>query len=284
MSSLAHRVENDAIDVFSVWETLWAGRWVVAAVAVIFASLSIAYALLATEWFQADVVISPTDKKSSSNGLGGLSGLASLAGVSSAGLGGGGGQEPYAVLKSKGFARQFITDEGLTLVLFNQGGWFDNHKDIRDAVRIFEDKVRSIDQDKKTGLVTVTMTWTDAAVAANWANSYVKRLNARLRDEAIRESERNLAYLSKEIAATPMVAVQQSLGRVVESEMQKMLLARGSEEFAFKVIDPATPPNRRYSPRRSLIVIISTLAGALLGALFVLARNAYRHRQSMGLV
>ena len=271
--------DRDDIDIFAIWETLWAGRWIVVLVAAGFAAVSIAYALLATEWYQAEVVVSPTDKKSAASGLGGLSGLASLAGISLSGLNGGGGQEPLAVLKSKGYARQFITDKGLTPTLFGQGGRCVNRKDIRDAVRIFEDKVRSVDQDKKTGLVTITMTWTDANVAAQWANEYITLLNARLRDDAIRESERNLVYLNKEIAATPMVAVQQSLGRVVESEMQKMLIARGSDEFAFKVIDPATPPNRRYSPRRTLIVLISTFVGGLLGGLFVLARNAYRSRR-----
>ena len=273
--------DRDVIDIFAIWEELWAGRWIIALTAASFAAISVAYALLATEWYQAEVVISPTDKRAAGTGLGGLGGLASLAGVSLSGLNGGGVQEPLAVLKSKGYARQFISEKGLMPALFCQGGWFVNRKDIRDAVRIFEDKVRAVDQDKKTGLVTVTMTWTDANVASQWANDYVTLLNARLRTDAIHESERNLDYLNKEIVSTQMVAVQQSLGRVIESETQKMLIARGNDEFAFKVIDPATPPNRRYSPRRSIVVLISTFVGGLLGCLFVLSRNAYRSRREI---
>ena len=265
--------DGGEVDLFTLWDALWSGRWVVIGVASVFAAVSIAYALLATEWYQAEVVVSPADKRGGSSALGNLGGLASLAGVSLGGLSAGGSQEPLAVLKSKGYARQFITEHNLMPLLFTQGGMFDDKKDIRDAVRIFDDKVRSVDQDRRTGLVTVTVTWTDPALAAKWANDYVRGLNERLRDEAIREAERNLAYLNKEIATTPVVAAQQSLGRVVESEMQKMLLARGSDDYAYKVIDPATQPNRRYSPRRSLIVIISTAIGGLLGSLFVLLRR-----------
>jgi hypothetical protein len=162
--------------------------------------------------------------------------------------------------------------------LFTQAGPFDDRQDVRDAVRIFDDKVRSVEQDRRTGLVTVTMTWTDPARAASWANDFVRKLNDRLREEAIREAERNLSYLNKEIAATSVVAVQQSLGRVVESEMQKMLMARSSDEYAYKVIDAAIQPNRRYSPRRTLIVVIATAIGGFLAAIFVLLRRVYALR------
>jgi uncharacterized protein involved in exopolysaccharide biosynthesis len=60
--------------------------------------------------------------------------------------------------------------------------------------------------------------------------------------------------------------------------MQKLMLARGNEEFAFKVIDRATPPKLRESPKRSLIAIVSMLAGGFLGVLFVFLRKAIQNR------
>lgn len=278
MTTQDARTANADLDIFAVWQTLWSGRWLIIIVASVFAVISIAYALLATEWYQAEVVVAPVDKRGSAGNLGNLGSLASMAGISLGSLGGSQGQESLAVLKSKGYARQFITDERIMPALFTQAGPFDDRNDVRDAVRIFDDKVRSVEQDRRTGLVTVTMTWTDPARAASWANEFVRKLNDRLRDEAIREAERNLSYLNKEIAATSVVAVQQSLGRVVESEMQKMLLARSSDEYAYKVIDAAIQPNRRYSPRRTLIVVISTALGGVLAALFVMLRGIYRNR------
>ena len=275
MTTQDSRDAHADLDIFAIWETLWSGRWLIIAVASVFAGLSIAYALLATEWYQAEVVVAPVDKRGGASGLGNLGSLASMAGISLGSLGGSAGQEALAVLKSKGYARPFITDEGLMPALFTQAGPFDDRNDVRDAVRIFDDKVRSVEQDRRTGLVTVTITWTDPARAASWANEFVRKLNDRLREEAIREAERNLSYLNKEIAATSVVAVQQSLGRVVESEMQKMLLARSSDEYAYKVIDAAVQPNRRYSPRRTLIVVIATAIGGFLAALVVLLRRLY---------
>jgi uncharacterized protein involved in exopolysaccharide biosynthesis len=84
--------------------------------------------------------------------------------------------------------------------------------------------------------------------------------------------------LQREIAATSVVSLQQSMGRVLEGEMQKLMLARGNEEFAFKVIDRATPPKKRDTPKRALIAIVSLLTGGFLGILVVFLRKAIANR------
>ena len=265
---------DDEIDLWQLWDTIWSGRWLIIAITSLFAVGGVTYALLAQEWYRAEVVLAPADKKGGMSGaLSQLSGLASLAGVS---VGGGEGSQPLAVLKSKDFAREFITDMKLMPVLLKDQK-DDKPTDIRDALRVFE-TVRTVSDDKKTGLVTLGVRWKDADTAALWANELARRVNAWLRAEALQEAERNVAYLQKEMAATSVVSLQQSMGRVLEGEMQKLMLARGNEQFAFKVIDRATPPKIRDAPKRSLIAIVATLAGGFLGILAVFLRQALRNR------
>lgn len=267
---------DDEIDLWALWDTAWSGRWLIIVITSLFAVGGVAYALLAQEWWRAEVVLVPADKKAVPGALAQLGGLASLAGVN---IGGGGDQEPLAVLKSKGFAREFITEQGLMPVLLKDVPSPDGKVlDIRDALREFE-KVRSVGDDKKTGLVTLGIRWKDPDIAAAWANLMVQRLNSRLRGQALAESQRNVDFLQKEMAATSVVSLQQSMGRVLEGEMQKLMLARGNEQFAFKVIDPATPPKQRDSPKRAMVVLASTLVGALLGLLAVFLRKAFRERR-----
>ena len=99
---------DDEIDLWELWDTVWSGRWLIIAITSLFAIGGVTYALLAQEWWRADVVLAPADKKALPGALGQLGGLASLAGVN---IGGGGDQEPLAVLRSKGFAREFITEQ-----------------------------------------------------------------------------------------------------------------------------------------------------------------------------
>ncbi len=130
-------------------------------------------------------------------------------------LPGAGEGEPVAVLKSKDFARAFITDLKLTTVLLEEAESSDQKTDIRDAVRAF-DGIRVVAEDKKSRLVTLSIRWKDPDTAADWANLLVKRLNDCLRTQAEAESERNVAYLQREIAVMSVVSLQQSMGRVLE--------------------------------------------------------------------
>lgn len=270
---------DDEIDLFELWETIWSGKILIAAITAMFTFGGIGYALLAQEWWKADVVLSPVEEQSGmSSTLARFGGLAALAGVD---IGVGGGTEPLAVLKSKEFAREFIADFDLMPVLL--GGMKpsgDKPLDIRDAVQYFDETVRAVAEDKKTGLVIVSVRWKDPDVAARWASELVKRLNERMRRQALEEAERNVAYLQKEIATATVISLQQSMGRVLEGEMQKLMLARGNEEFAFKVIDRAVPPKQRDAPKRSLITIMSFLAGGFLGILVVFIRKSIAGRKS----
>ena len=77
------------------------------------------------------------------------------------------------------------------------------------------------------------------------------------------------------MARNDVVSMQQSLGRVLETEMQKYMLAKGEVEYAYRIVDRAGPPKLRDSPRRTLIVILAALLGAVLSTLLVLFRNGF---------
>ena len=249
-----------------------ADRWIIVGITAAFTLCGVIYALVAPQWYRADVVMVPADQKSMSNAFGQLGGLASLAGVS---LPSGSNTEPLAVLRSQGFSRGFIENRELTKTILDGFGESSEERDVRDALKLFDTKVRSVVEEKKAGTVTLSIIWRDPVVAADWANSMVRMLNDRQRKKALDEAERNVTYLQKEIANTSVISLQQSLGRVLETEMQKLLLARGNEEFAYKIIDPAVASKERFAPRRSVIAVLSFLAGILFASMLTLTRHFF---------
>lgn len=265
------------VDIGEFVRILWRRRWIVAAAIGLGAAVGVTYAFTARQWFQSEVVLLPADAKSVSGGLAQLGGLASIAGVNLPTSGG--GQAPLAVLRSRDFAREFIQSNNLIPILFadrwdsRAGSWDEKDgrepPDMRDAVQYYDTVIRSVSEDKKTGLVTLSILWTDPQVGANWANAMVQALNAKLRNQAEAEAEKNIKYLQAAIAETLVPALQQSISKVLESEMQKALIARGNDEYAFKVIDPATAPKQRALPKRKLIVAGAALLGAFLSAVLV---------------
>lgn len=267
--------EANSLDLFALVAMLWREKLMVVATVAVCAIVGVAYALLATPVYKAEIVMTPSGQRTPSASLGQLSGLAALAGVN---LGSEGTTTPLAVLKSRAFAEEFIRENKLEAILVDDFGDPSEDRDIRDALHVFLKDVRVVSEDKKAGTVTLSIYWEDPVVAAEWANSYIERLNARLRARALADSERNVKFLQQEIANTTIVSVQQSVGRILEAEMQQYMLAKGDVEYAYKVVDRASPPKLRESPKRVLVVLLSVLIGAVLAVLVVIARSGLLKR------
>jgi uncharacterized protein involved in exopolysaccharide biosynthesis len=274
---------DDEISLRDLWGILWRGKWIIIAITAVFAAGSVLYALAAEEWYRAETVLAAADERSTPPLGGQLGGLAALAGVS---VGGGDSTQAVATLRSRGLAREFIEDHDLVKVFFadewneERETWIGDDPtrwpDARDAIKYFHDNVFNVNQDRQTGLVTLAIEWKDPAVAAMWASDLVRRVNETLRLRALREAETNVSYLQEELSQTALVTLQESIGRLLESELQKLMLARGNEEFAFKIIDAASPPRERVRPKRALISVAGTMAGGMFAVFLVFLLHTVR--------
>lgn len=279
---VGERIGSDEgeIDLVDLWHILWAGKWWVVLTTSIMVALGIAYALTAQEWFRAETVLVPADRDTVQSLPGQLGGLARLAGI---GQGSRNDVEALAVLTSRDFTAEFIETQGLMPTLYadqwdaEAGKWLTNDPDelpdIREAVRLFEKSVRKVEEEPATGLVKMTIEWKDPEVAAEWANALVYSLNQRMRKQAIERAEQHLKYLDAAAQDTNVVSLQQAIARLVETELQNLMLAQGSEEFSFRVIDRARPPKYRSKPNRTLIAILSFLLGGAIGVFGVFLRH-----------
>lgn len=243
--------------------------------------------MIATKWYQATIVLSPVSN-TNTGGMGSgmasqLGGLAALAGIS---VGGDSKKsESLAVLQSEALTEKYIDQNKLLPILYKhdwddtKGTWKTKSADVPTlwkANQYFKKSVRGIATDAKTGIVTLTITWKDPIIAANWANGLVKMTNEFLRAEAISESERNIAYLSEEAAKTNIVEAQKAIYTILEGEINKAMLARGSEQYAFKILDPARPSEKASSPLKSLWVVIGLFGGFFVSAIIAFAQSSWK--------
>lgn len=281
----AEKSEQRALSIRDLWNIFWQSKVLICAMTAAFVVCALAYALLADQWFKAEVVLVPARKSQGVAGqLGGLAGLASIAGINI-------GEknestEALAVLQSREFAREFIHERNLLPVLFadewdsKNGKWISaNPKDWpdeRDAVRYFERTILHVTEDKRTSLISLTVEWKNRETAAEWANVLVLRLNERMRQRAIAEADRHIKFLRAELVATDVITLQQSISRLLETELQSLMLARGNDEFAFRVVDRANIPKWRSRPKRTLTVVLAAIGGALVSAVTAFLVHALR--------
>jgi len=256
-------------------------------------ALGVAMAFTAGKRYESRAVLMPVADSAAGAGLGGLlsqfGGIASLAGMS---LGGDNLKaEAYAMLLSREFADEFIRDESLLTVLFEKR-WDPQAQRWRpstwrrdptpaDAFDRFNRKIRRLEQDRRSGIVTLTIRWKDPEVAARWANELVERVNTRMRERAVQDARHNLEHLQAQYERTQVLSLRETVARVMENEVRREMMATVRKDYAFRVIDPAIPaaPHEFVSPRRTRLMAGAFALGAAFSILLVLARHfAYRER------
>ena len=276
---------DEGIDVGDLAARLWSGRWWILASVVFFTFALTTLAFIMTPKYRATTVLVPASP--THGGLGGalggaigqLGGLASLAGI---GLGGDNSEteESLAVLRSQQFTQAFIQDNNLMPRLYSKrwdertGKWKPGGAPptLAQAFKYFNDGVRSISQDKKTGLVTVQIDWKNRLEAAQWANSMVERLNEEMRRRAIAKTDASLGFLEKELNATSVVPTREAINRLIEAQIKQRMLANVNREYAFRVVDVASVPDDgdTVRPNKPVMIIAGPFVGAVIGVLGVL--------------
>lgn len=274
--AMRSRPDPDGIDPQEMVALLKQRRSIILSVTACCAIAAFVIAAVLPRSYKATTVVAPVtvtpggDDKGAIGGLGSaLSGLAGLAGLEA-----GGEEKRYesvAVLQSQVLIERYIQEHHLLPVLYPRPN---RHKPPTywEATQYFSKRILSVTIETKTGLVSVTINWRDPVQAAQWANGLVQLSNDYLRSRAIEQSDKNVAYLNAEAEKTTAVQVQASIYAMLGAQIRRGMLARGNEEYAFKILDPALVPESPSSLPPWAWALIATVCGFMLSVVGVLAR------------
>ena len=286
--------EEDAIDLLALWRVLLDYKRVLATIFLAALALATTAAFLMTPVYRAELVMSPVVKEGNSklSSLAGqFGGLASMAGVN-LGSGNDGVEKILAILGSRAFLIPFMRQENIFKHLYPEywdtksGTWIvsstNKSQTSLKAYKLFANEILNVKNDLKSGLVTLSVEWTDPELAAKWANRLVSRLNDNQRQFAISEAQRSIEYLNQQLKETRVVDMQQVIYRLIESQTKVIMLANVKNEYALQVIDPAVTPETKVRPKRMLMVVVGALLGLVGSFIVVFILNAVKNirRQS----
>jgi uncharacterized protein involved in exopolysaccharide biosynthesis len=269
---------------------LYAERRLVAAVMLAALLVSIVGAFTATPVYRAEVLLAPV-VQNKNDGLSTLMGqLGDLAAIMDGLVANTKDRtaESIATLRSRSLAIDFIRAQNLKPRLFPDR-WDHAQQRWRDGVRVptdleaydvFDSRVRAVTVERRSGMVSLAIEWTDPVLAAAWANSLAAAANERRRSEEIHEAQQTIKYLQQQLAHNSSVEIQQSIYRLIEAQTKTIALAAAREEYAFRVIDPAVAAESPVRPRRSVMLAAGLAVGAVLAVALALLRAAIRRERS----
>ena len=296
---------DDEIDLRELFSVLWAGKVKIIAITAVFAVASVIYALSVPNQYKATALLAPaqSDGGGLSGALGQLGGLASLAGVS---IGGGESSESQIaqeIMKSWSFVEGFIADNDLAVEVYAAEGWSKGSNELQinqDAYdsegsewliedefgvvgppsswqlfKAFSKRV-AVSEDKKSGLVSVSIEYYSPQIAKQWLDLYISAINKHMQERQVEKVSNNISYLEAQIEKTSIAEMREVFYTIIEEQTKNKMVAEASPDYAFVAVSPSMVPEEKSQPKRALICILGTLLGGMLSVLLVLVMHYAR--------
>jgi uncharacterized protein involved in exopolysaccharide biosynthesis len=295
--------QDDEIDLVELWRAIWAGKFTIIIISMLFAVASIYFALSKPNIYKASAILAPAASEGGAGGLGALAGqfggLASMAGIN---LGGGGGDKTalaLEIIKSRSFIEKFITKHDLLVPLMTAKNWdlatdtlilneelYDvaNKKWLREvkapkkpepssweAYKVFLGLV-TVSQDKTSSMVNIDIEFYSPTIAKQWLTWLIKDINEFMREQDQIEAQASIDYLTEQLSEIEVATMETVFYQLIEEQTKNMMLTRVKKEYVLKTIDPAQVPDTKDKPKRALIVVLGTMLGGILSVLIVLIR------------
>lgn len=294
---------DDEIDLRELFSVLWAGKKLIAAVTSLFAVISVIYALSLANEYKSSAVVAPAESGGSALGnmAGQLGGLASLAGIN---IGPGENTETLEameIMQSWGFIEEFVESNNLQIPVYAGEGWdkASNSLKLDDEIydaesktwliesegrgeqrppsswELFEefDEKVTVSQDKKSGLITISVEYYSPQLAKQWVELFVRSINDYMRERKLQQVNRNIEYLTAQVEKTAIAGMREVFYQIIEEQTKSKMLAEASPEYVFVTVSRAMVPEEKSNPNRALTIFLGTLLGVILSILWVLVRR-----------
>ena len=134
----------------------------------------------------------------------------------------------------------------------------------------------SVSEDKKSGLVSVSIEYYSPQIAKDWLDLYVASINSHMQSRQVAKVSNNIAYLKAQIDKTSIAEMREVFYTIIEEQTKNKMVAEASPDYAFVAVSPSKVPEEKSQPKRALICILGALLGGMLSVLLVLVTHYAR--------
>tara|TARA_B100000212_G_scaffold341090_1_gene323277 strand:+ start:64 stop:1023 length:960 start_codon:yes stop_codon:yes gene_type:complete len=299
-----HHYDNDEIDISKLVSVLLKNKKKFFLITSLVFSISVIGSLFLPNKYTSTVILAPSEDSSNLSNLAKqYSGIASMAGLS---LPSAGEADKVAMgvetIKSLNFFEQWVNNNDLLFLLMAPKGWdrntdtliidrdiYDTDKQIwvsdikfsiagkptiQTAHRQFLKENFAISRDSKTGFVTISITHFSPFVAKKLLDLLIFEVNEISRNDDMEKAKRSIEFLEKEITGTQLAEIRSGLNELIQNQIETIMIANASPEYLLKILSAPIAPEKKSTPRRSIIAIFGLFFGIFL-SIFVILLQEY---------
>jgi LPS O-antigen subunit length determinant protein (WzzB/FepE family) len=286
---------EDTINLKELFSLLWGGKKLIILVAAVFALCSVLYAMSLTNYYRSDSVLALTDRTSGVSSLSRFGGIASLAGITLPTGATDKGSIIVNTILSRAFLKNLLSFEDVLPSIMATESYNSETKqlvfdsDVYDTANkkwlqakpsyiqtydVYMSQM-AINYDMNVGLIYISMEHKSPIFAKEFLDLVIREADASIRQTDLEHSSDALEYLVSEISKTPLIAMKTSMNQLIHSQLETQMMAKISTNYSLKAIEPPFIPEKKFKPSRSLISLLGTMLGFVLGVCWILIRHYY---------
>jgi len=282
---------SEVMDLFSLFNLFWKHKLLIIFITASFALASVLYSLSIPNTYTSKGLVAHFDNNSSGSiNSSGLSSLAQFAGISVKGGSGDRSELAMEIVKSRKFIENFVQKYNLLVPLMAANDWDRATRKLIINPAIYDEEAKtwiskrpssvqvynhfssilSISKSKITGFITISIEYFSPDLAKEWIDLIIADINIAMKEQDLKEAESAVSYLQDKLSITRLQSMKEVLSRVMQSQIQVVMLAEVKEEYMLQTIDPAFVPEQKTKPNRAFICLVGTLIGGILSLIIVL--------------
>ncbi len=275
-------IQEDEIDLRELFTTIVKYKKFIAIFVLIVTFLSFLYVLSMPNSYKSQVILMPQkqDKKLG----GGLSSLAALAGVN---LDATDGQSPYVfmdtMLKNVKFNEYMVKKYSLNKLLGENKNLvfalgldlsFLHNSSVEDDVFVVAQNIKeiiSLDEDKKSGFITLSVELHDRFLAKKLVDIYLSELTRKAKTDQMKDIDAQIKYYKKELENSYDVSLKEELSKSLSALMQKKVFSLANEYYFVSKVSDSYVANikEKSKPKRALILVVGFVTSLILSMFIV---------------
>ncbi len=279
---MGERQHYDEIDPMDCLKVVWSHKWLMAVIVAAGVVGTAIVSLIMTPVYESKAVIVPAGVLSKEQGaatgfLAMQFGFVPPVTPASA--------EIVNLLKSNNLRERLIRRHDLLPLFFTKKsmrGKTENQL-MWEGIRYLE-KRTTVNFAQKDNVITLSCRYKDPGKASDLVASMLTELNDYMSGEVKRVADTNRKYLEAQVEKTSDPFIKAKIYTLIAQHIETSAMAEAKENFTFKVLDPPRVPDKRISPKRTMMVLTMFVVSLFVGifAAFLIEYVAKTGRKAEG--